>query len=330
MRLRRSKIDGPGISRKRHGKGFSFYTPDGTLITDRDDRKRILSLAIPPAWSEVWIAPQINAHIQATGKDAAGRKQYIYHPAWHLKKGQEKFDRALELAGCLNEARGTARKLMSGDSTDKECILATAFELLAQGFLRVGSATYAKENGSYGLCTLECHHANVIRENDQAQVRLEFAGKSGVPWSRTFTDEKLVRVLSDLATRAPDAPLLAVDSGNGFVGLNPHEVNEFIGRITGGPFTAKDLRTVFGTLMVARSLAHAAADEKTYATKKSVDGAVRTAIAQAADALGNTVAVARSSYVDPRIIDRFHDREVIKLGSQRQEIADLNRVIGKN
>ena len=327
MRLRKSRINDPGISRRGRGKGFSFYAPGGELITEPEVRRRILGLAIPPAWTQVWIAPQHNAHIQATGIDAAGRKQYIYHPHWHRQKGREKFDRALELADHLNAARTTVARLMRGSSTDRETVLATAFELLGQGFLRVGSATYAKENGSYGLCTLECHHAKILRQGDQTQVRLEFTGKSGVPWSRTFTDQNLVRVLSELAQREDRAPLLAVDNGHGLRGLTPADVNEFIGRVTGGPFTAKDLRTVHGTLIVARSLAHAAADSKTFATQKAQEAAVRAAIAEAADALGNTVSVARKSYVDPRIIDRFHDREVIRLGSQRQEIADLSRVL---
>lgn len=327
MRLRRSKVNGPGISRRGRGRGFSFYTPEGELITDPEVRRRILGLAIPPAWTQVWIAPQHNAHIQATGIDAAGRKQYVYHPHWHRQQGREKFDRARDLAGRLNAAHTTVNRLMRGSATDPETVLATAFELLRQGFLRVGNATYAKENGSYGLCTLECHHAKVIRQADQTRVLLEFTGKSGVPWSRIFTDENLVRVLSELAQREPRSPLLAVDYGHGLKGLTPADVNDFIGRITNGPFTAKDLRTVHGTLIVARSLANAAADGSVFASQTAQATAVHAAIAEAADALGNTVSVARKSYVDPRIIDRFHDHQVIRLGSQRQEIADLSRIL---
>lgn len=312
-RLRRTRLGDPGIRRRRRGRGFSYSAPDGALLSERADAdvlERVRALAIPPAWSDVWIATRANAHIQATGVDAAGRRQYLYHAAWRERSDRRKFDRMLELARALPEARRGVTRDLRSEGLDRRRVLAGAFRLLDSGALRVGSGRYADEHGSYGLTTLLGAHVRV-REN---AIDLRFPGKSGQVWESRLEDLDLAELVAVLERRGPRARLLAWRDADGRAHpLRPEEVNEDLRLRLGGDFTAKDFRTLRGSAVAAASLARAG-------TRSTVSGrrrAVSAAMAEAATALGNTAAVARQSYVDPRIADRY----------ERGEIVDPSRAI---
>ena len=202
-RLRRSKPGTPGISRRRSGRGFSYYHPDGSLIAG-GDRKRLDALAIPPAWADVWICPFENGHIQAMGVDDAGRSQYIYHPEWRARQDSEKFARAARLGALLPQARRLVSRQLRESASEKTKTLAAAVRLMDLGALRVGSDGYTRRNGSYGLTTLRCKHVKVNGDT----VALHFPGKSGQTWDSTIEDPVLARFLGPLAGRPGKESLL--------------------------------------------------------------------------------------------------------------------------
>ena len=316
-RLRRSDSSGAGIHRIRAGKGFSYRGPDGTPV-DAALRERIESLAIPPAWTDVWIAPYPNGHIQATGTDAAGRTQYIYHPTWRQQKDRLKFDRALSLAESLPSARRRVTRDLRGDEPSKARALAAAFRLLDTGSLRVGSERYAEEHGSHGLSTLLCSHVSISGD----VVRLDFPGKSGQEWDSIIEDRELASVLRGLKRRGGAARLLAWRDDGGWHPLTAAEINDYVRDRTGGEFTAKDFRTLHGTVTAAIGLAKAGPQKSPTARKKVVAQVMR----DVADVLGNTPAVARSSYVDPRLVDHFDRGRTIdpaKSGSAETQLRAL-------
>lgn len=252
----------------------------------------------------MWIATRDNAHIQATGIDAAGRRQYLYHPAWRERSDRVKFDRMLELAHVLPGARRSVTIDLRSEGLTRERVLAGAFRLLDSGSLRVGTQRYADEHGSYGLTTLLGAHATVNGD----EVLLRFPGKSGQAWRSVLADPDLAALVSALKRRGPRARLLAWRANDGAVRpLRPEEINDDIRRRTGGDFTAKDFRTLRGTVEAATSLARAGVRPTESGRKRAIAAAMR----QAAAALGNTPAVARSSYVDPRIVDRYVRGEVV-------------------
>ena len=176
MRLRRSALSKPGIARKRRGKGFAYYDPDGDLLTDSDTLERIKGLVIPPAWKKVWISPQANGHIQAVGIDAAGRRQYLYHPAWQQERAEQKFDRVLEMSTQLPAWRTAIARDLAGRGLTRERVLALALRLLDRGYFRAGGEEYAEEHESYGIATLLCEHVTVR----SGAVEFDYPAKSGV------------------------------------------------------------------------------------------------------------------------------------------------------
>lgn len=296
-RLRRSDSSGAGLARVRSGRGFSYRDTDGALVTDPGLRARIEALVIPPAWTDVWIAPHSNGHIQATGVDAAGRRQYIYHPTWREQKDRLKYDRAMLLAESLPAARRRVTIDLRGDEPTRARALAAAFRMLDSGSLRVGSERYAESNGSHGLSTLLCAHARVRGDT----VELEFPGKSGQAWSSEIRDADLAGVIRALKRRGARARLLAYREGSGWRPLAAEEINDYVRQQSGGEFTAKDFRTLRGTVAAAVSLAR-------QGPQKSVTGrsrALAQAMRAAAAVLGNTAAIAKSSYVDPRVVDHY-------------------------
>ncbi|HWL02579.1 MAG TPA: DNA topoisomerase IB [Microbacteriaceae bacterium] len=307
-RLRRTRSTDPGIRRRRRGAGFSYTDPDGVVLRGASAEpvlERLHSLAIPPAWTDVWIATRPNAHIQATGVDAAGRRQYLYHRAWRERSDREKFERMLELARVLPEVRRGVTRDLRGEGLGRDRVLAGAFRLLDSASLRVGSDRYADEHGSYGLTTLLCAHASV---HDEEDVILRFPGKSGQAWRSELSDPDLAALIAALKRRGPRARLLAWRDADGRVHpLRPEDVNADIRRRTGGDFTAKDFRTLRGTAVAAASLARAGARSSASGRRR----AITAAMGAVADALGNTVAVARASYVDPRIVDRYERGELV-------------------
>ena len=321
-RLRRSDLTRRGVSRRRSGRGFTYLDGRGGRITDRTTIARIKGLVIPPAWEQVWISPDPRGHLQATGVDAAGRTQYLYHPSWRSARDTEKFDRVLEAAGRLPAVRRRLRAdLTTGRGLGHDRVLAAIVSLLDLGMFRVGSDRYATrdEDPSFGLSTLRPEHLSLRR----GRVTLAFPGKSGVEHAGTVDEGEVCAVLIDLRRRRRgEARLFAywdrharrwreVDAG---------AVNDYLRSISGVEMTAKDFRTWHGTVKAATELA--AAGPQTSATKRRK--VVAHAMTEVADLLGNTPAVARASYVDPRVVERYEDGETVGRDTERavRELLD--------
>jgi DNA topoisomerase-1 len=304
VRLKRSRPGEDGIRRVRRGRGFAYLDADDRLVTDAALRERIDTLVIPPAWTDVWICTFPNGHIQATGTDTAGRTQYLYHPQWREQRDRLKFDRALALAESLPAARRGVTIDLRREGLPRERVLAAAFRMLDAAHLRVGSEQYAQEHGSVGLSTLLGAHARV---EGGATVRLEFPGKSGKDWASEVTDADLATAVTALKRRGPRARLLAWRDEGGAHPLRPAEINTDIRERTGGDFTAKDFRTLHGTAVAAIALARTGPKRSPSARDRAIAAAVR----QTAEVLGNTPAVARSSYIDPRLLDLYRAGQTI-------------------
>jgi len=314
-RLRRSNTRGPGLTRKPRGTGFRYVGADGRAVT-AEDRQRIQSLVIPPAWTDVWISPHANGHVQATGVDNAGRTQYVYHPGWRVARDRVKFDRALELAASLPAARRRVTVHLRDNKPSRERALAAGFRMLDSGSLRVGSERYADEHGSRGLSTLQCEHVTVSGET----IRLSFPGKSGQAWESDFRDADLASVLRSLKRRGAAERLLAWKDGNLWRPVDAEEINQYVRQQTGGEFTAKDFRTLRGTVVAASALRQRGVPTSATARAKVVTAAVK----EVAATLGNTVAVARSSYIDPRVITHFERGVTIDpASSPEKQLRDL-------
>ena len=302
----------------RSGKGFRYLDASGATITDPELKARIEHLGIPPAWTDVWIAPYANGHIQVTGTDAAGRTQYIYHPTWRQQKDRLKFDRAMALAESLPTARRRVTSDLRGDGPTKERALAAAFRMLDTGSLRVGSDRYAEQHGSHGLSTLLGSHVSL----SGAEITLAFPAKSGQEWESVLVDRELADVLRVLKRRGANARLLAWKDGRMWHPIDASDINDYVREQTGGDFSAKDFRTLHGTVTAAISLAKAGPRPTPTARKRVVAQVMR----DVAEALGNTPAVARASYVDPRIVDHYdHGRTIdaAKIGSAETQVRAL-------
>jgi len=296
-RLRRSNPNGPGIRRVIAGRGFGYRDAAGNRVSDAADLARIEALVIPPAWTDVWITTHPNGHIQATGVDAAGRRQYLYHPAWRERKDRDKFTRALALAESLPVARRGVRMDLRSAGLSRARVLAAGFRMLDAGSLRVGSERYARANGSFGLTTLLCSHATVTGD----VIHLRFPAKSGHAWESQITDRDLAKVVRQLKSRGGDARLLSYRIDGTWHSISAVEFNDYIRERTGGDFTAKDFRTLHGTLAAAVSLAVHGPERRVRSRTRAIAGAMRDVAAE----LGNTPAVARRSYVDPRVIRAY-------------------------
>ncbi len=311
-RLRRSNPSGVGY----HRRGTRVVDEDGAAAP-ASVKERVADLVIPPAWTDVWIAPHDNGHIQATGVDAAGRRQYIYHPDWRRQKDKTKFDRALQLAAALPAARRKVTRDLRGDDSLGQA-LAVAFRMLDVGSLRVGSERYTEDNGSHGLSTLLCSHISV----SGSVVTLGFPGKSGKTWSSQIDDPDLASHLARLKKRGPTARLLAYRVEGEWHPVAASDINDYVRQCTGGAFTAKDFRTLRGTAAAALSLAkHGPATTRT-ALKRALAQAMR----DASIVLGNTPTIARKSYVDPRVIALFKRGVTVDPGSSIE--AQLRELLG--
>lgn len=286
----------PGFRRQRSGSGFRYVDPTGAPAPEAD-RERINDLVIPPAWRDVWIAADPLAHIQAVGIDQADRKQYLYHPLWRVSRDRRKFVRALDLASALPSARAQVTRALREEGQTKDRALAIAFRLLDDAALRIGSERYLARHGSRGLTTLRRRDVRL----DGRDVALSFPAKSGRTASIEITDEALAEALTDFAAGASNAFLLAYRKGRRRVKITPAEVNAYLKDVLGASFTAKDFRTLHGTIIAADALARIGALDR----KGQRAQAERLAVQAAATALGNTTAVARNSYIDPRVFRQY-------------------------
>ena len=297
-----------GFRRVRSGSGFRYVDHRGDAVGDHDET-RARALVIPPAWREVWISHEPHAHIQAVGTDDAGRRQYLYHADWSKRRDRGKFARALDLADSLPRARGRVTQSLRRGELDRERVLAVSFRLLDQVAPRVGSARYFATNGSRGLTTLQRRDAEV----DGTHVVLSFPAKSGKRAYLELDDDDLAAALGELAAGRPRAPLLAYRRGRRKVALRPGDVNAYVRVLTGGAFTAKDFRTLRGTVLAAEALARIGTVDTASDAKRAENLAVRAT----ADGLGNTPAVAKSSYIDPRVFERYRRGQLLNLDGSR-------------
>jgi len=310
VRLRRVSCSGPGITRVRAGTGFRYVDVAGRPVDDPAVLQRIAELVLPPAWEDVWICAIPNGHVQATGVDAKGRRQYRYHDAWRVQRDLAKHDRILEFAARLPAARERiVDDLQATGELSRTRVLACAVRLLDLGFFRIGGEQYASENQSYGLATLRKEHVVVGRDGT---LSFEFIGKSGKLWERSLAEPEVLAVVSALKRRRGGGPeLLAYRTGAGrsavWVDVKSGDINGYLSQVTGGDGTAKDFRTWSATVMAAIGLA-----VSTHATTPTARRrAVTRVVKEVADKLGNTPTVCRSSYIDPRIIDLYDDGRTI-------------------
>ncbi|MFD2257437.1 DNA topoisomerase IB [Luteolibacter algae] len=290
----------PGYRRLKRGRGFSFRYPDGTLLTSKPERKRILSLAIPPAYEDVWICMKANGHLQATGMDARLRKQYRYHPHWHEHAANLKFGVLPDFAKTLPKLRARYRKSLKNQSLDKDRIVAGIVCLLDQTGYRIGNARYEKENRSYGLSSLLSKHA---KESEDGSVILSFRGKSGQQHLTEIQDARLVKLVEDLH-ELPGQHLFRYEDDSGQLhDIDSSDVNDWLKATTGGDFTAKQLRTWKATVLCARALKNAPCGT----TQAEIKRAINLAIASTAKQLNHTKATCRKYYIHPALLERYMD-----------------------
>ena len=303
-RLRRTAPDQPGWTRRRAGRGFVYLDEAGQRLAP-EDVERVKGLVIPPAWKDVWITPYPNGHLQAVGTDDAGRRQYLYHPDWRARRDAEKHDRVLEFGQALTQARELVVRDLGTAGMPLERACAAAVRLLDLGYFRIGNDVYADTNGSFGLTTLERRH---VRKR-QDKLVFAFVGKSGVEHRIEIDDAAVVEAIEIMRRRrGEDLRLLAYKNSRSWRSLLPDLVNEYVRASTGLNATAKDFRTWHATVLAAAALAETAAPGEPKASRqRAVAGAMR----EVSEFLGNTPTLARSSYVDPRVVDAYEEGRTI-------------------
>jgi DNA topoisomerase-1 len=288
----------PGIRRIRRGTGFSYVDPQGATL-GAAERERIAAIAIPPAWTDVWICPRPDGHILATGRDAKGRKQYRYHPRWREVRDGDKYDRLGRFGRSLPGIRARLEEDLARRGLVEEKVLAAVVSLLDESLIRIGNDEYAEQNESYGLTTIEGDHVSV----SGASVHFEFRAKSGVEQSVAVSDKRLAKIVRQ-CQELPGEDLFAfTDESGRVVDVTSTHVNDYLRSVTGDTFTAKDFRTWGGTVVAAEALAGLGQA----ATEREKEANVVAAIDTAAVALGNTRAVARSCYVHPGVTDAYRE-----------------------
>ena len=302
-RLKRVSCSGPGITRRARGRGFEYFNGrTGKRIEDPETLVRIRDLGIPPAWKDVWICSEPMGHIQALGTDAAGRRQYIYHEAWRLRKDREKFERMLVFAGALPAMREHWMADLQTRGLRREKVLACAALFLDRAFFRIGGESYAEQNESYGLATLQKDHVRLLGKD---WIGLTYRAKSGkMRDTQLPLDPAQYRVIQALKRRRSGSPeLLAYKQGSIWVDVKSADINQYIQDVAGvGSFSAKDFRTWNATVLAAAFIAPLSLGASSESAKKR---AISMAIKDVANYLGNTPAVCRNSYIDPRVFDRF-------------------------
>lgn len=313
MRLRRSDCTGPGIRRRKHGRGFVYLDDEGERVDDPEVLTRIGELVIPPAWEEVWVCPYPGGHIQATGVDQRGRKQYLYHQRWRERQDQKKFDDMVEFARSLPQLRARVDADLAGEPMSREQVLACAVRLLDRGLFRIGTEDYAVTNETYGLATMKKRHVTV---NGDALL-FDYPAKHSKRHLRQVVDPEVAAIVAKLkARRGGLDELLAYKEARRWRDVKSGDINAYLKDATGLDVSAKDFRTWGATVLAAVTLAASnPADFSATKRKRLITHAVK----QVAHYLGNTPAVARASYIDPRVFDRFRDGIVITVDGVAEE-----------
>jgi DNA topoisomerase-1 len=293
----------PGIRRKKSGKGFTYLKPDGAKVADKATLDRIKSLAIPPAYTDVWICAKANGHIQATGRDAKGRKQYRYHPAFREVRESTKYEHMLEFARGLPAIRKTIDEHMSLRGLPREKVLATVVHLLENTLIRVGNADYVKQNKSYGLTTLRDPHVKV----EGGELRFQFKGKSGKTWKLQVKDRRIARIVKACQDLPGQDLFQYLDDNGEQQSVTSADVNAYLKEITGRDITAKDFRTWAGTVLAALALKEFEEFDSEAKAKKNI----RAAIEKVSGRLGNTPSICRKCYVHPEVFSSYMDGELL-------------------
>jgi DNA topoisomerase-1 len=308
----------PGLGRRRRGRGWSFLDIDGETITDRVEIARITALVIPPAWQEVWISPDPDGHIQAVGTDAAGRRQYRYHDAWRVARDQVKHDRVLSLGRRLPQMRAAVGQRLAEPGLTRDRVLAAGVRMLDLGVFRPGGQEYAPgdddEDGTFGLATLRREHVQLKR----GAVLFAYPAKGGIPRALALRDPQLHKVVGSLLRRRGGGEdLLAYRVGRGWHDVRAEDLNAAVKEWAGDRYTCKDLRTWNATVLAAVTLAAGVAQGGVPSAERTRKRVINNAIKQVSEHLGNTPAVARASYVDPRVLERFADGRTVLTALRR-------------
>lgn len=303
--------DTPGITRRRAGKSFKYIDAEGRLVRDKESLSRIKTLAIPPAWTEVWICPSANGHIQATGRDAKGRKQYRYHARWRSARDETKYDRMIAFGRALPHIRQRTERDLARPGLPREKVLAAVVRLLESTLIRVGNEEYARSNHSFGLTTMRDGHVNI----DGARLRFKFRGKSGVKHDIDLHDRRLARIVA----RCQDLPGQELfqflnDEGEPQT-IGSGDVNDYLREIAGEEFTAKDFRTWAGTVLAAMALREFTKFDSQTEAKRNIVRAIENVAAR----LGNTPAVCRKSYIHPTVLDLYTEGTLLEAMEQVAE-----------
>ena len=300
VRLRRSDCSRPGIARVRHGRGFRYVDEESGRSLDAETRARIEELVIPPAWTDVWICADPWGHLQATGIDAAGRKQYLYHDRWRARRDRQKFDEMLDFARALPGLRQRASEHLEAEDVTRERVLAAAVRLLDRGFFRIGTEQYAENHGTYGLATMQKRHVRLLGDG---VLRFDYTAKYGHRRIQSVIDPDVYGLIGELKRRRGGGDdLLAYRDGRRWRDVSSTDINEYIQDVAGEEFSAKDFRTWNATVLAAVGLAVSSQIRPSATARKRAKARV---VKEVAEYLGNTPAVARSAYIDPRVFDRF-------------------------
>jgi DNA topoisomerase I len=317
--LRYVSDDRPGYTRKAKGDDFEYFDTDGKPIRDEQRLLRLKRIGIPPAYTDVWICPTANGHIQATGRDARKRKQYRYHERWREVRDENKYDRILIFAEALPKIRRRVKKDLALPGLPRNKILAAIVELLERTFIRVGNEEYARDNKSFGLTTMQDRHVDV----KGSKMRFRFRGKSGRDHEIDISDRRIAKIISNLQDLRGQDLFQYVDDDDEVRNLTSQDVNDYLHEITGEDFTAKDFRTWAGTMLAAIALNTVG----TFETKKQAKANIKDAISAVAKILGNTPAICRKCYVHPVVLETYLDGDSIEgLKQQTEEALETDDV----
>jgi DNA topoisomerase-1 len=293
----------PGIRRQRHGRGFTYTDPDGQVVRSREMINRFKALVIPPAWTDVWICPHEDGHLQVTARDARGRKQYRYHPGFRKHRDGTKFERMFELSDVLWKIRERVETDIELDGLARDKIMATVVWLLETTLIRIGSDEYAKANKSFGLTTMRRRHATVVG----SELRFEFRGKSGIQHAVAVTDKRIARIVQRCQELRGEELFKYIDDEGKRQTVQAEDVNAYLQDVTGRDITAKDFRTWAGTMLVAEELRKTGAAQ----TKREAERNIVAAVDMTAKRLGNTRSVCRKYYIHPALIEAYLDGSVL-------------------